>query len=603
MSIFDTVKMKRPPKNTFNLSFRNKLTGYMGKIMPIGCLPTIPDDEWRWNTEIFIRLAPMMYPIMDDIDVRVEYMYCPNRILFNDEREWEKFISPAMKNDGSPVPETTPPSFVPEAKTAPANKYLDWSEGELLDLLGYRPLNETSIPCSLLPINMYNKCYYEYYQDENVASWLDDNLDYPLLGKSGGYGINNDWIDVFKEKSSANFDRVAKSYFRLRLRSWKKDYFTSALPWTQRGADVHLPLYGDAAIDVKDPSASPFHQVLGAVPWSSTASPDQNHPEFVQYYSSLEKDKTAIDPVGEGRLTLGNVGSSAPLTLENPTTGRTVKVAPNQNSIVGNYNINDIVNNIKVDMSAVNAATINEFRRANALQKYLEISARTGARYKEFVYGHFGVNIPDARLQRPEYLSGWRMPVRISEVIQTNDSDTSPTPLGEMAGHGVGYASSHGFKKYIYEHGYIMCFLTIMPKASYFQGIKRDLLKMDRLDWYSPSFANIGEQPIYSGELYAAPDSSGSIFETFGYTPRYAEYKVSLDEIHGAFRSTLSRWHLARIFGSKPVLNDEFITVDENRDKLNRIFSVETGVEHFYISVNHDIKVKRPMPRFGTPIL
>lgn len=603
MSIFDTVKMKRPPKNTFNLSFRNKTTGLMGKIMPIGCLPTVPDDEWQWNTEIFIRLAPMMYPIMDDIDIRVEYMYCPNRILCDDEREWERFISPAMKNNGEPVPETTPPSFIPESRVAPANKYLDWTEGELLDLLGYQPLEETNIPCSLLPINMYNKCYYEYYQDENVASWLDDNLDYPILGKSGGYGINNDWINIFKEKSSTNYERVAKSYFRLRLRSWKKDYFTSALPWTQRGADVHLPLYGDALIDVKDPNANPFQQVLGAVPWSSTASPDKNFPEFTQYYSSLEEGKTAIDPLGDGRLTLGNVGSSAPLTLENPTTGRKVKVAPNQNSIVGNYNINDIVNNIKVDMSSVNAATINEFRRANALQKYLEVSARTGARYKEFVYGHFGVNIPDSRLQRPEYLAGWRMPVRISEVVQTSDSDSSPTPLGEMAGHGIGYASSRGFRKYIYEHGYIMCFLTIMPKASYFQGIKRDLLKMDRLDWYSPFFANIGEQPIYSGELYAAPDQSDHIFETFGYTPRYAEYKTSLDEVHGAFRSTLSRWHLARIFGSKPVLNDEFITVDENRDKLNRIFSVETGVEHFYISVNHNIKVKRPMPRFGTPIL
>lgn len=603
MSIFDTVKMKRPPKNTFNLSFRNKLTGIMGKIMPIGCLPAVPDDEWQWNTEIFIRLAPMMYPIMDDIDIRVEYMYCPNRILCNDEREWEQFISPAMKNNGEPVPETTPPSFIPESKVSPANKYLDWTEGELLDLLGYQPLEETNIPCSLLPINMYNKCYYEYYQDENVASWLDDNLDYPILGKSGGYGINNDWINIFKEKASTNFERVAKSYFRLRLRSWKKDYFTSALPWTQRGADVHLPLYGDALIDVKDPNASPFQQVLGAVPWSGTTSPDVDHPEFIQYYSSLERDKTAIDPMGDGRLTLGNVGSSASLTLENPTTGRKVKVAPNQSSIVGNYNINDIVNNIKVDMSSVNAATINEFRRANALQKYLEVSARTGARYKEFVYGHFGVNIPDSRLQRPEYLAGWRMPVRISEVVQTNDSSSSPTPLGEMAGHGLGYASSRGFRKYIYEHGYIMCFLTIMPKASYFQGIKRDLLKMDRLDWYSPFFANIGEQPIYSGELYAAPDQSDNIFETFGYTPRYAEYKTSLDEVHGAFRSTLSRWHLARIFGSKPVLNDEFITVDENRDKLNRIFSVETGVEHFYISVNHNIKVKRPMPRFGTPIL
>lgn len=604
MSVFDTVKVKRQQSNLFNLSFDNKCSMEMGKIYPIACKPVIPGDTFRWNTEVFIRLAPMLAPVMDSLDVRIEYFYCPNRILCDDERNWERFISPAMTfgtGTGSeqPIPETTPPCFVCSPVTGAYGLDDDaFKDGELLDFLGYHMVPAAVArkwPMSLLPINMYNKVYYEYYQDQNIYEGLVDNLDYPLLGRVGGYGENNEWRDVFDTAAGATGPEdgadLAMSYFRLRTRAWKKDYFTSALPWTQRGADVHLPLYENGEAE-------------GTI--YATRSLGVEAPNWsIDYIPETAR----IEDMAHNAAVVANLSSqNGKLNLYAATQDNTYSRL-REDGYVGRVSQNEVAQALRIKLENINAATINEFRRANALQKYLEISARVGSRYKEFVYGHFGVTVPDSRLQRPEYLGGFRIPVKISEVLQTSETTASSgssagSPLGDMAGHGAGYGSANGFTREFDEHGYIMCMMTIMPKASYYQGIEKDRWKMDRLDWYNPEFANIGEQEIKEIELYCNDSNASTLDRTFGYTPRYAEYKFSMNEIHGDFRGNLDYWHMARKFNNAPVLNNSFIKVSP----INRIFAVEGGgavgnIDHFYVAIHHDVRAKRLMPYFGTPIL
>lgn len=618
-NVFDSIRLKKPQQNLFGLSFRNLLTANMGKVTPILCKPVIPGDTFKVSTEIFVRLSPMEFPILDNLDIRCEAFYCPDRILCNDENEWTRFISPSMKNsvsDGSVVtesmPETTPPSFICSPMDSISFPTLDnshFKDGELLDLLGYHmiPASVRNYwPLSLLPINMYNKVWYEYYQDQNLYNFLSDNTDYPILGKVGGYGPNNDWKSVFKEKladgvTDAELLDFSKGYFKLKNRAWKKDYFTSALPWTQRGADVHLPLYvGNASVttptgnwDVSDVNGKGA-KVFG------TGSPGTNVSSIYMFGA----DGYSIGSGYDDNI-LQRVPGNSVLSVGTPTSPSAYKnIVFSSSSQIGSLHeiSSDALRQLQVKFDNINSTTINELRRATALQKYLEISARVGSRYKEFVYGHFGVNIPDSRLQRPEYLGGWKIPIKINEVLQTS-STTSDSLLGDMAGHGIAYGSHQGFYRSFDEHGYIMILMTIMPKASYFQGIPKDLWKMDRLDWYNPEFAHIGEQEIKQIELYCNDSNAGTLDETFGYTPRYAEYKTYLDEVHGTFRSSLVNWHLARKFDSAPYLTNDFMYVDESKDGLNRIFPVMDGVEHFYVAVQHHIRALRSMPYFGTPML
>lgn len=574
MSIFSKVALNKPKRNLFNLSHENKFSCVLGQLIPIMCEPVVPGDTFKCDTELIVRMAPMVFPVMQQVDVYVHYFYVPNRLSMG-EKNWEKFISPhGTANDPTPT-EIMPPCMNLSThggdSAFPSSAF---DTGQLLDFLGYQRFvsDSVDVPAHILPINAYNLIYANYYMDQNLGVSPEDFV------IADGYNLQSQTLLKTKlaANENGNGDLALDLYFKLRQRAWKKDYFTSALPFTQRGADVHLPLYGESA----------------AITGSGTTG--------VQFSSG------AVSVSEQNPTTGGWVNADGQLFA----TDGILKVDDNNASIFPRGSVrNDVLaNNLKLDLDKVNAATINELRRANALQKFLEISARVGARYKEFVLGHFGVNVPDARLQRPEYLGGGVAQIQISEVLQTSSSVTSGSetaPLGDMAGHGIGVGKSNSFTHTFPEHGYVMAIMSIIPKAAYFQGVRRDLLKMDRLDFYQPEFANIGEQPIYNAELYAS--SRVDPFGTFGYTPRYAEYKFVPSQIHGQFRSTLDAWHMARKFATSPTLSKEFVEVHEYNDDLSRIFAVpgseSAPQSHFFVYANNRVKALRPMPYFGTPTL
>lgn len=591
MSIFNTVPISKPKRNLFNLTYSNRFSCKLGQLVPILCKPVVPGDTFKVNTEIFIRTAPLVSPMFQEMRVYTHYFYVPNRLIMKD---WEQFISPHATLE---TPDPTEKQL-PSINLSPMGENVSGSRlprhlfktGELLDFLGYLP-TDSSLEVSILPINAYNLVYQQYYRDQNLgkASTIDDPV---LLNEARHYPVDyDDEGREYEELTGEKFD----SYFKLRQKAWKKDYFTSALPFTQRGADVRIPLYGNGDISSKDSAGLEVE-----TRYRCTQNPIYPKPVGVT-------NQTANDWVNTLPILTKDSDGSFTATTNQLQTINDVKITGAENEYA---TFKNIAKHLTLDLEQVNAATINEFRRALALQKYFETSARVGGRYKEFVLGHFGVNVPDGRLQRAEYLGGGVQNLNIGEVVQTSSTISSggtTSPLGEMAGRGISYGNQNKFKHTFVEHGYVIGIMSIQPDPAYYQGIAKDLQKLDRLDFYTPEFAQIGEQPINVSELYVSGLSEKELQETFGYTPRYAEYKFSFNEIHGAFKESLDTWHMARRFDEKPTLSKEFIEINEYADGLNRVFAVpgqeSEPVEHFYCFIKNNIKALRPMPVYGVPSL
>ncbi len=591
MSIFNSVPISKPKRNLFNLTYSNRFSCKLGQLVPILCKPVVPGDTFKVNTEIFIRTAPLVSPMFQEMKVYTHYFYVPNRLIMKD---WEQFISPhATLEEPDPTEKQLPSINLHPMEDTHAGNQLPFrlfNDGDLLDFLGYTPTLANK-EVSLLPINAYNLIYQQYYRDQNLgkASTIDDPV---ILNEARHYPVDFDDEDrQYEELTGEKLD----TYFKLRQKAWKKDYFTSALPFTQRGADVRIPLYGDGTISSKD---NDWH--LGN---SSVTAALLNQQGPVQAYNLGFVSNEAFNPLSAYPRTGDPQGKEVDLRSQielQKTPGHEIETA----------SLSNIAKHLTLDLEQVNAATINEFRRALALQKYFETSARVGGRYKEFVLGHFGVNVPDGRLQRAEYLGGGVQNLNIGEVVQTSStisSGGSTSPLGEMAGRGIAYGNQNKIKHTFVEHGYIIGIMSIQPDPAYYQGIAKDLQKLDRLDFYTPEFAQIGEQPIKVSELYVTGLSEQELDETFGYTPRYAEYKFSFNEIHGEFKNSLDTWHMARRFDAKPTLSKEFIEINEYADGLNRVFAVpgteQDPIEHFYCFIKNNIKALRPMPVYGVPSL
>jgi hypothetical protein len=333
----------------------------------------------------------------------------------------------------------------------------------------------------------------------------------------------------------------------LRQRAWEHDYFTASLPFAQKGAAVDIPL-GQISGDTR----VTWNQDVTVLPgYTDISSPNLGGANF-------------------------GIGNTIPENLSSLPTNTSALIA-------------------KTSETSVDPSTINDLRRAFKLQEWLEKNARGGTRYIENILTHFGVRSSDKRLQRPEYITGVKSPVVVSEVLNTTGQDGG-LPQGNMAGHGISVTSGKSGSYYCEEHGYIIGIMSVMPKTAYQQGIPRTFLKTDSLDYFWPTFANIGEQEVAKQELYAYTANAN---DTFGYVPRYAEYKYMPSRVAGEFRTTLNYWHLGRIFATEPSLNSDFIECDPTK----RIFAVEDEeTDVLYCHVLNKIKAVRPMPKYGTPM-
>lgn len=521
MKQFESISIRKPKSSVYNLSHERKLTMSMGDLVPIFCEEVLPGDKFRVNTEVLMRLQPMIAPVMHRVNAYIHYFFVPNRLIWND---WEKFITGGRLGQDSPVF----PTLIGSANDAKSTGLM--GVGSLADFfdIPVQMIDKEQvemIPISQLPFRAYQRIYNEYYRDQNLEAEIDIPQD------SGALGYNDD----------ATLDMLA-----LRKRAWEKDYFTSALPFAQRGDEVLLPLQGDAPVS-------------GHVRWSTPS----------------------------GLAATANVRASGGTLQEGESPYESMFISANTNGLV---------NPIHADLSEASATSISELRRAFALQRWLEKMARGGSRYVEQMLYMFGVRSSDARLQRSVYLGGGKLPIQISEVLQTSKTDTSPQ--GNMSGHGFTAGVTNGFKKYFEEHGLVIGILSVIPRTGYMQGLPKLLTKTDRFDYYWPDFAHIGEQEVKKYELFYDP-SLLSNNDTFGYQPRYAEYRYKFDKVNGELRTSLKQWHMANDYSAQPSLNNTFVKANPT----TRIFAVESADWHkLIVDIYFDFKAIRPVAKYGEPI-
>lgn len=565
-NLFNSIRVKTPKRHAFDLSHDVKMSCDLYKLVPILCEEVVPGDTWKVNTEILMRFAPLVSPVMHRLNVYTHFFFVPKRLLWDG---WKDYITGGEYRPGKK-----------DANEAPAYPRLEvhgehiragvLNKGSLADYLGF-PVGDSNFSaadiynCSVddphkpatstvtldaLPFRAYNLIWNEYYRDQSLQ----------------------DPIDIHQEISGVHDDLAPLCH--LLFRAWEKDYFTSALPWPQAGDDVMLPLHGNATANTV------LEKDTVLVDTVRTSFTGEQPGEQDLYMGRTSEDKFGLQkgPLMSNLYTSDGKTSPQDVSLSNST---------------------DVHLKGTVDLSNVSAATINEFRRAVRAQEFLEKSARGGSRYIEQLLSFFGVRSSDARLQRPEYLGGGKSPVVISDVAQTSQTTQDGSPQGNLSGQAASLQRSHSFKRYFEEHGYIIGIMSILPRTCYQQGMPRKYTKSCREDEYWPTFANLGEQEIKNSEIYFDA-SDGENDETFGYTPRYAEYKYLPSRVCGDFRDTLSHWHMGRIFKARPHLNGNFITSTGD----GRIFADQNDdYQKLWVNIYHNITAVRPMPIYGTPML
>jgi hypothetical protein len=519
------------PRSTFDCQSTHKTTFDAGYLVPVYVDEVLPGDTFNLKMTAFARLSTPLYPIMDNMHLESFFFFVPNRLIWNN---WQKFM-------GQQENPTDSISYVVPQQVSPANGY---AIGSLQDYMGLPTVGQVTATktvshCAFWP-RAYNLIYNEWFRDENLQNSV-------IVDKGDG-------------------PDTVTNYTLLR-RGKRKDYFTSSLPWPQKGAAVTLPLGSTAPV---------YGTGKTLVLWDGTT----------RYGLDSDGGGTVHAKTGDYNTAAGTAPSGT--NAGNTTLGVVT------NGVSGLY----------ADLSAATAATINQLRQSFQIQKLLERDARGGTRYTEIIRAHFGVTSPDARLQRPEYLGGGTTSVNINPIAQnsgTNASGTT-TPLGTLAGMGTGLAHNHGFTQSFVEHGVIIGIVAVRADLTYQQGLQKMWSRSTRYDFYFPAFATLGEQAVLNQEIYVTGDTTDT--GVFGYQERWAEYRYYPSRISSLFRSTaagtIDGWHLAQKFTALPTLNTTFI---QDTPPVARTLAVGASAngQQFIFDSFFDVKKARPMPMYSVP--
>ena len=553
-------------RTKFDRSHVYKTTFNSGKLIPVFIDEVLPGDTARMSVNYFARLATPIKPIMDNIYLDWFFFFVPNRLVWE---HWQNFCFEQEDPDDST-------DYVIPTVAATGNSENAYI-GSLWDYFGL-PVNTSGnlSGISALPFRGVYLIWNEWFRDENLQKSVKiQKGDTNEVLNSARSADQPSW--VFSSGTSIVPGLACPP------RGKRHDYFTSALPWTQKGPGVSIGLAGTASI--VDPTPDPGYLLHSNAKQLAVVSAERGEGWEGGYRVAT----------GDGLVTFSRYGSnsnsSSVAGFAGNTSGAVTVAAQTGSAYLGNDSY--------VDLDTSSIFTINSLRTAFQMQKFYERLARGGSRYTEVLRSFFGVVSPDARLQRPEFLGSFTKMVNVNPIAQTSATDET-SPQGNLSAYGVTAAKFHGFNKSFVEHGYIFGFVCARADLTYQQGINKMWLRSTVYDFYWTTFAHLGEQAIELREIYA----QGSKDDTtvFGYQERYAEYRYKPSQITGKFRSSvvngsLDVWHLSQFFKNAPTLNEEFIT--EN-PPIKRIIAVQDEPE-FLLDIGFRYTTVRPMPMFGTP--